>query len=74
MREINDHMKQVIGMQKQPKPSFNPLKWNWTFIVTWSVLGFVAYNIFKFLINLSTFSAKSKATSLIIFDSSYEFF
>jgi hypothetical protein len=52
MRQINDHMKQVMGIQKQPKPSFNPLKWNWTFIITWSVLGFVAYNIFKFLINL----------------------
>jgi hypothetical protein len=53
MREINDHMKQVMGIQnKQPKPSFNPKNWNWTAIITWTVIGFIAYNIFKFLINL----------------------
>jgi gentisate 1,2-dioxygenase len=53
MRQINDHMKQVMGIQdKQPKPSFNPLKWNWTAIITWTVIGFISYNIFKFIINL----------------------
>jgi hypothetical protein len=52
MREINDHMKQVMGIPKQPKPSFNPKNWNWTAIIIWLLIGFIAYNIFKFLINL----------------------
>jgi hypothetical protein len=52
MREINDHMKQVMGIPKQPKPSFNPKNWNWIAIITWTVIGFITYNIFKFLINL----------------------
>jgi len=53
MREINDHMKQVMGIQdKQPKPSFNPLKWNWAAIITWSVMAVIAYNIFKAMYNL----------------------
>ena len=56
MRELNDHMKDVIGIEpkkpQQPKPSFNPLKWNWVAIGTWSVILFFAYKIFKFLISL----------------------
>lgn len=56
MRQINDHMKDVIGLEpkkpEQPKPSGNPLKWNWTAIITWTVIGIVAYNIFKALYNL----------------------
>ena len=57
MRQINDHMKDVIGIEpvqkpQQPKPSSNPLKWNWVAIGTWSVIIFFAYKIFKFLINL----------------------
>lgn len=54
MRQINDHMKDVIGSKptkpQQPKPSFNPLKWNWTAIGTWSVIIFIAYKLFKFII------------------------
>lgn len=53
MRQINDHMKQVIGIpDKQPKPSFNPLKWNWTAIIVWTAIIIIAYNIFKSLYNL----------------------
>lgn len=56
MRQINDHMKDVIGLEptkpQQPKPSFNPLKWNWTAIGAWSVIVFIAYKLFKFLFNL----------------------
>lgn len=69
MRQINDHMKDVIGTKttpspnkvpfegvkpkpKQPKPSFNPLKWNWTAIVTWTVIGVITFNLFKYLFNL----------------------
>lgn len=56
MRQINDHMKDVIGLEpkktQQPKPSFNPLKWNWTAIITWTAMGIVAYHIFKALYNL----------------------
>ena len=56
MRQINDHMKDVIGIEpkkpQQPKPSFNPLKWNWIAIGTWSVIIFFAYKISKFLISL----------------------
>ena len=56
MRQINDHMKDVIGIEpkkpQQSKSSFNPLKWNWLAIGTWSVIIFFAYKIFKFLISL----------------------
>lgn len=56
MREVNNHIKEIIGVKEtkpqQPKPSFNPLKWNWTAIITWSAIGFITYTIFKFLINL----------------------
>ncbi len=53
MRQINDHMKEVIGIpNKQPKPSPNPKKWNWVAIGTWSVIIFFAYRIFKFLFSL----------------------
>lgn len=34
-------------LDKQPKPSFNPLKWNWTAIGAWSLIIYVAYRIFK---------------------------
>jgi hypothetical protein len=57
MRQINDHIKDVIGTEpvqkpQQPKPSPNPKKWNWVAIGTWSVIIFFAYKIFKFLISL----------------------
>ena len=57
MRQINDHMKDVVGIEpvqkpQQPQPSPNPLKWNWTAIITWAVIGFIAFNIFKYLSNL----------------------
>jgi len=53
MRQINDHMKEVVGItNKQPKPSPNPKNWNWVAIGTWSVLIFFAYKIFKFLFSL----------------------
>jgi len=52
MREINDHMKQVIGIPKHPKPSFNPKNWNWTLIITWTVIVIIACNIFKAIYNL----------------------
>lgn len=56
MRQINDHMKDVVGIKpkkpEQPKSSPNPLKWNWLAIGTWSVIIFFAYKIFKFLTNL----------------------
>ncbi len=56
MRQINDHIKDVVGIEpkkpQQPKPSFNPLKWNWIAIGTWSVMFFIAYKLFKFLFNL----------------------
>jgi len=57
MRQINDHMKDVVGIEpvqkpQQPQPSFNPLKWNWTAIITWAIMGFIAFNIFKYLFSL----------------------
>jgi hypothetical protein len=52
MREINDHMKQVMGISKHPKPSFNPKNWNWTAIITWTAITIIAYNIFKAMYNL----------------------
>lgn len=56
MRQINDHMKDVLGIKpkkpQQQKSSFNPLKWNWIAIGTWSVMFFIAYKLFKFLFNL----------------------
>jgi hypothetical protein len=50
-------MKDVVGIEpvqkpQQPQPSPNPLKWNWTAIITWAVIGFIAFNIFKYLSNL----------------------
>ena len=52
MGEINNHVKEVMGIQPQPKPSVNPLNWNWTAIITWSVMSFIGFNVLKFLINL----------------------
>ena len=51
MRQIKDHMKDVVGIEpstpkQQPKPSSNPLKWNWTAIITWTVIGVIAFHIF----------------------------
>jgi hypothetical protein len=46
-------MKDVMGVKpQQPKSSPNPLKWNWTAIITWAVIGFIAYRILKGLYNL----------------------
>ncbi len=52
MAQINDHMKRVMGIEQQPKPSGNPKNWNWTAIITWTILSYVGFKIIKFLINL----------------------
>ena len=52
MREINEHMKEVMGIKNQPKPSPNPKNWNWLAIITWVSIGVIFYNIFNFLFNL----------------------
>ena len=56
MRQINDHMKDEIGIEptklQQPKPSTNPLKWNWTAIGTWLVIILITYKLLKGLYNL----------------------
>ena len=56
MRQINNHMKDVMGIKpkppKKPKTSFNPFKWNWTAIITWTAIGIIAYTIFKGIYNL----------------------
>lgn len=53
MRQINDHMKQVMEIKdKQPKPSFNPKNWNWVAIIAWAVIVFTSYTIFKGLYKL----------------------
>jgi len=43
---------------KVPRPqqntSNNPLTWNWTAIIVWSLIIFVAYNIFSGLYHLIT--------------------
>ena len=56
MRQINNHMKDVVGIEpiksQQPKPSFNPKNWNWTAIIVWAILFYIGFNIIKFLINL----------------------
>ena len=53
MREINDHLKSIMGIpNKQPKSSPNPKNWNWVAIGTWSVIIFFAYKIFNFLFSL----------------------
>ena len=40
-------------MRKQNK-SNNPLTWNWTAIIVWSVILYIAYNIFRGLYHLIT--------------------
>ena len=40
--------KKYNKMKKYNK-SNNPLTWNWSAIITWAVIGFIAYNIFEFL-------------------------
>jgi hypothetical protein len=46
-------MKDVMGIKpQQPKPPTNPLKWNWTAIITWTAMGIIAYTIFKSLYKL----------------------
>lgn len=52
MAQINDHMKQVMGIKQQPKPSGNPKNWNWTAIITWVILFCIGFSIGEFLINL----------------------
>ena len=52
MRQLNNHIKEVMGIQEQPKPSANPKNWNWTAIIAWSVLGTVAASLATLLINL----------------------
>ena len=52
MRQINNHIKEVMGIKEQPKPSPNPKNWNWTAIIAWTVIGIITYNIFNFLFNL----------------------
>jgi hypothetical protein len=37
---------------KKYNKSNNPLAWNWTAIIAWSVIGYIAYNIFKFLLSV----------------------
>ena len=51
---------QRVKLPERPQPqarpkqntSNNPLTWNWTVIVTWTLLLFVAYNIFSGLYHL----------------------
>jgi hypothetical protein len=56
MREVNDHIKEVVGVKEikpqQPKTSFNPLNWNWTAIIAWTVIGIIQYNILKHITDL----------------------
>jgi hypothetical protein len=52
MRHINDHMKEVMGIKEQPKPSANPKNWNWSAIITWSIICYISYTILKGLYNL----------------------
>ena len=52
MRKLNNHIKEVMGIKEQPKPSANPKNWNWTAIITWSVMGTIAASLVNLLINL----------------------
>ena len=52
MRQLNNHIKEVMGIKEQPKPSANPKNWNWTAIITWSVMGTIAASLANLLINL----------------------
>lgn len=52
MRQLNNHIKEVMGIKEQPKPSANPKNWNWTAIIAWSVMGTVAASLATLLINL----------------------
>jgi hypothetical protein len=57
MRQINDHLKSIIKLNeiekqipkqpKQPKPSFNPFKWNWIAIITWSIISVIVFYLLK---------------------------
>jgi len=50
MREINEHLKEVMKIKPQPKPSSNPKNWNWTAILTWISLGAIVCIIISTLI------------------------
>lgn len=52
MRQINNHMKEVMGIKEQPKPSPNPKNWNWTSIITWSIIGTIAVSLANLIYNL----------------------
>jgi hypothetical protein len=52
MRQLNNHIKEVMGIKEQPKPSVNPKNWNWTAIIAWSVMVTVAASLATLLINL----------------------
>lgn len=52
MREVNDHVKEVMGIKQQPKPSSNPKNWNWAAIITWSAMSIIGFKILQSLVNL----------------------
>ena len=52
MRHINNHMKEVMGIKEQPKPSTNPKNWNWTAITTWGIILTITTSLINLIINL----------------------
>jgi hypothetical protein len=52
MRELNNHIKEVIGIKEQPKPSPNPKNWNWVAIITWGAIFTIAYHLMRITYNL----------------------
>ena len=52
MRQLNNHIKEVMGIKEQPKPTANPKNWNWTAIITWSIMLTIAASLVKLTYNL----------------------
>ena len=44
--------KTIKSIVNHPAPVKTPLDWNWTFIIGWPIIFYIAYRIFRGLYNL----------------------
>jgi len=51
MRQVNNHVKEVLGIEPQPKK--RKIKdWNWIGIAVWAVILSISFSLVRFIYNL----------------------
>ncbi len=51
MRQVNNHVKQVMGIK--PEGNKRTIKdWNWTGIIVWAVILSISFSLVRFIYNL----------------------